>query len=161
MIEYYQKIFSEMNQAMRDDPMLNSMVSSELFEQIMETWKINLEKKGIVKKNAFVTSKGFYGAFRDRLDHFSALGRHPNSAFKPIRVDDTPFTLNPKPSKHTSHAGADFFELPYPTHTQSEYLFGRDSVLASKLDLSQSRLLLIRHRKRPAGIKQRKRTFGK
>lgn len=47
MIEPYERIFGGLNQAMRDDPMLQATVPSEVFDQIMEvaTLNLGLEKK--------------------------------------------------------------------------------------------------------------------
>lgn len=143
MIDSYEKIFLELNQAMRDDPMLNDLVAPELFDQIMATWKKNLEKRGIVRKNSFVTSKGFYSTFRDRLDHFSALGGRSGpggSAFRPIRIDENPFILEPqkrltvKPMAVPTDKG--YFDMQF---TQSnEFMTGKDLLLAQKMDFSVS-----------------------
>lgn len=142
MIDSYEKIFLELNQAMRDDPMLNDLVPPEVFDQIMSAWKKNLEKRGIVKKNSFVTSKGFYSTFRDRLDHFSALGGRSGpggSAFRPIRIDENPFIIDaPKKSSKSTAGLADKNYLDMPFQQTNDIMMGRESSLMSKMDFTTS-----------------------
>ena len=80
-------------------------------------------------------TKGFYGAFRDKLDRYSALHRfHSSTAAHNYKIDDVQIVEKPQLLKEVREK--DIYDFPFSSTT--DFIMGRDSVFTSKNELSLS-----------------------